>query len=115
MKVTDGLGVTSARARSAGLGCSSSLLSSRNSLISRRRARMRGATSARTDVMNRKLSVQSVQGEILGISALSLDRREALLKLVPGGTILIWNNATTTQGENDASRPLSHAGPFRPA
>src|SRR5258707_11608830 len=129
MKVTDGLGVTSARARSAGLGCSSSLLRSRNSFISRRSARMRGATSAISDVMTFKLSVHRVHGEILRISALALDGRWLHVRLVPDGTIPSLNNtsaeqtlprtpigrAGAAQGESDASRPLRDARPFRPA
>src|ERR1700682_4496987 len=87
MKVTDGLGVTSARARSAGLGCSSSSVRSRNSFISKRSARMRGATSVINDVMTRKLSVHRVHGEILRISALTLDDRWFHVRLVPDGTI----------------------------
>src|SRR6267378_336321 len=130
MKVTDGLGITSARARSAGLGCSSSLLRSRNSFISRRSARMRGATPAINDVMTFKFSVHKVHGEILRISAFALDGRWFHVRLVPYGTSLTWNNTTTeptlprspigrcrcaAQGERDASRPLCDAGPFRPA
>src|SRR5260370_16976512 len=120
MKVTDGLGVRSAGARSAGLGCSSSLLRSRNSFISRRSARMRGATSAISDVMTFKLSVHRVHGEILRISALALDGRWLHVRLVPDGTIPSLNNTSTeqtlpptpigrpdaAQRETDASLPL---------
>src|SRR5258708_18036923 len=91
MKVTDGLGVTSARARSAGLGCSSSSLRSRNSLISRRSCRRRGATSAISDVMTRRLSVHSAHGDILRIAALKPLTGDRATLLVPDETILDRN------------------------
>src|SRR6202171_4564554 len=110
MKVTDGLGVTSARARSAGLGCSSSSLRSRNSFISRRSARMRGATSVINDVMTRKLSVHRVHGDILRISALTLDDRWFHVRLVPDGTIRTLNRTSAERPYHEARSVAADAG-----
>jgi hypothetical protein len=71
MKVTDGLGSISARAKSAGLSCSSGLLRRKNFFISNLRARTRGATSAITAIYSRKLSVHNPHGDAFGMSPLS--------------------------------------------